>query len=58
MTQAVEEYAEKRVLEREKEMARSLLQNGGSIELVKKIIPALSPEYIEKLQQQLSNIRQ
>ncbi len=32
MTQIVEEYANKKVLERDKETAKSLLQNGASVE--------------------------
>jgi len=36
MTQIVEEYANKKVLERDKETAKSFLQNGASVELVKK----------------------
>lgn len=47
MTQIVEEYANKKVLERDKETARLFLQNGASVELVKKSIPTLSAEFIE-----------
>ena len=58
MTQVVEEYANKRVLERDKETAKSLLQNGASVELVRKSIPTLTVEFIEKLSQQLTGIKQ
>lgn len=58
MTQVVEEYANKKVLERDKETARLFLQNGASVELVKKSIPTLSVEFIEKLNQQLTTIEQ
>ncbi|MCM1045618.1 MAG: hypothetical protein NC417_08920 [Candidatus Gastranaerophilales bacterium] len=54
MTQVVEEYANKKVLERDKETAKSLIQNGASVELVKKSIPTLSLEFIEKLSRQLT----
>ena len=49
MKQVVEEYANKKVLERDKETAKSFLQNRASVELVKKSIPTLSVEFIEKL---------
>lgn len=58
MTQVVEEYANKKVLERDKETAKSFLQNGASVELVKKSIPTLSVEFIEKLRRQLTAAEQ
>lgn len=58
MTQVVEEYANKRVLERDKETAKLFLQNGASVELVKKSIPTLSVEFIEKLNRQLTTVEQ
>ena len=58
MTQVVEEYANKKVLERDKETAKSLLQNGASVELIKKSIPTLSIEFIEKLNLQLKTVEQ
>ena len=58
MTQVVEEYANKKVLERDKETAKSFLQNGASVELVKKSIPTLSVEFIEKLSRQLTAAEQ
>ena len=58
MTQVVEEYANKRVLERDKETAKSFLQNGASVELVKSSIPTLSIEFIEQLSRQLMTIEQ
>ena len=58
MTQVVEEYANKKVLERDKETAKSFLQNGASVELVKKSIPTLSVEFIEKLSRQLTAVEQ
>ncbi len=58
MTQVVEEYANKKVLERDKETAKSFLQNGASVELVKKSIPTLSVEFIEKLSRQLTSVEQ
>jgi len=58
MTQIVEEYANKKVLERDKETAKSFLQNGASVELVKKSIPTLSVEFIEKLSRQLTTVEQ
>ena len=54
MTQVVEEYANKKVLERDKETAKLFLQNGASVELVKKSIPTLSIEFIENLSWQLT----
>ena len=58
MTQVVEEYANKKVLERDKETAKSLLQNGASVELIKKSIPTLSVEFIEKISRQLTSVEQ
>lgn len=58
MTQVVEEYANKKVLERDKETAKSLLQNGASVELIKKSIPTLSVEFIEKISRQLTAVEQ
>lgn len=58
MTQVVEEYANKKVLERDKETAKLFLQNGASVELVKKSIPTLSVEFIEKLSRQLTAVEQ
>lgn len=58
MTQIVEDYANSRVLERDKETAKSLLQNGVSAELVMKSIPSLSAEFIEKLCLQLTKTEQ
>jgi len=58
MTQVVEEYANKKVLERDKETAKSLLQNGASVELIKKSIPTLSVEFIEKIRRQLTSVEQ
>ena len=58
MTQVVEEYANKKVLERDKETAKSFLQNGASVELVKKSITTLSVEFIEKLSRQLTVVKQ
>lgn len=53
MTQVVEDYFKKRmseqISEHDKETARLLLQNGASVELVKKSFPALSVEFIETL---------
>ena len=58
MTQVVEEYANKKVLERDKETAKSFLRNGASVELVKKSIPTLSVEFIEALSRQLTTVEQ
>lgn len=52
MTQVVEEYASKKVLERDKETAKSLLQNGVPVDLIIKSIPTISIEFIEKLDRQ------
>ncbi len=54
MTQIVEEYASKKVLERDKETAKSLLQNGVPADVVIKSIPTISMEFIEKLHRQLA----
>lgn len=56
MTQIVEEYASKKVLERDKETAKSLLQNGVPADVVIKSIPTISMEFIEKLHRQLANL--
>lgn len=57
MSQTVEEYFRiriaKEMAEHDKETAKSLLQNGVSVELVKKSIPDLSADIIEELQEQL-----
>lgn len=58
MTQIIEDYINKKVLEREEEMAKSLLLNGVSIDLIRKTIPTLSLEFIEKLSQQLTTAGQ
>jgi hypothetical protein len=55
MTQAVEEYFKEKMSEQisihDKKVAKILLQNGASLDLVKKSFPSLSVEYIEKLGQ-------
>lgn len=56
MTQLVEEYAKKKVLERDKETAKSFLQNGASVDLVMKSIPTLSREFVEKISKELTTI--
>lgn len=53
MTQAVEEYFNKRISEHDKETARSLLLNGVSVDLIQKSIPTLPLDFIEKLNMQL-----
>ena len=62
MTQVVEDYFKKRISEQisehDKETARLFLQNGASVELVKKSIPTLSVEFIEKLSRQLTAVEQ
>ena len=62
MTQVVEDYFKKRmseqISEHDKETARLFLQNGASVELVKKSIPTLPVEFIEKLSQQLTTVEQ
>ena len=52
MSDIVEEYFRKRMAEHDKETAKTLLQNGVSIELVRKSIPTLSLEFIEELSEQ------
>lgn len=52
MAQVVEDYIKKRMSEHDMETAKSFLQNGASVELVKKSIPTLSVEFIEKLSRQ------
>lgn len=51
MTQVIEDYFEKwiakQISEHEKEIAKLFLQNGGTIEVLKKSIPTLSAEYIK-----------
>lgn len=54
MTQVVEEYANQKVLERDKETAKSLLQNGVPADVVIKSIPTISMEFIEKIYRQLA----
>lgn len=58
MTQTFEEYMQKTITERmtehDREMAKNFLQNGVSVELVRKSIPTLSPDDIEKLNEQLA----
>ena len=49
----VEEYFRKRRAEHKKETAKTFLQNGASIELVRKSIPTLSLEFIEELSEQV-----
>lgn len=58
MTQIVEEYASKKVLERDKETAKSLLQNGVSADVVIKSIPTISMEFIEKLRRQFTTVEE
>lgn len=52
------DYTEKKILEREEEVAKSLLLNGASIDLIRKVIPTLSLEFIEELSQQLTTVGQ
>ena len=54
MTQIVEEYASKKVLERDKETAKSLLQNEVPADVIIKSIPTISMEFIEKIYRQLA----
>ena len=53
MSDIVEEYFRKRIAEEmaehDKETAKSFLQNGVSVELVRKSIPTLSLELIKEL---------
>ncbi len=62
MTQVVEDYFKKRISEQmsehDKETVKVLLQNGASVDLIKKSFPTLSVEYIEKIDQQLSVVGQ
>lgn len=62
MTQSVEEYIKKRMLEQisehDKETARFFYKNGASVELVKNPIPTLSVELIEQLSRQLTAVNQ
>ncbi len=51
MPDIVEEYFQKRIAAEMTETARSFLQNGASVELVKKSIPTLSTDVIEELNQ-------
>ncbi len=53
MSDIVEEYFRKRMAEHDKETAKTFLQNGASIELVRKSIPTLSLEFIEELSEQV-----
>ncbi len=53
MSQTLEEYVQKEMAEHDKETAKSFLQNGVSVELIQKSIPALSTDIIEELKQQL-----
>lgn len=57
MTQVVEEYASQKVLERDKETAKSLLQNGVPADVIIKSIPTISMEFIEKLYRQLATVK-
>ena len=54
MALAFDEYVQKTITEHDKELARNLLQNGASSELVRKSIPTLSPDDIEELSEQLA----
>lgn len=54
MALAFDEYVQKTITEHDKELARNLLQNGASAELVRKSIPTLSPDDIEELSEQLA----
>lgn len=53
MSDVVEEYFKKRMAEHDKETAKTFLQNGASVELVRKSIPTLSPDIIKRLSEQL-----
>lgn len=53
MTQIVEKYANQKALERDKETAKSRLQNGVPANVVIKYIPTISMEFIRKLHRQL-----
>lgn len=50
----VEEQINKRMEEHDKEMAKTFLLNGASVELVRQSIPTLSLDDIEKLSEQLA----
>lgn len=56
MTQVIEDYFEKwiaeQISEHEKETAKLFIQNGGTVEVLKKFIPTLSAEYIKELYKQ------
>ncbi len=54
MSQTFEEYVQKTITEHDKETAISFLQNGASVELVRKSIPTLSPDDIEELSKQIA----
>ncbi len=54
MSQMFEEYVQKTITEHDKELARNLLQNGVSVDLVRKSIPTLSLDDIEELSEQLA----
>ena len=54
MSQMFEEYVQKTITEHDKELARNLLQNGVSVDLVRKSIPFLSLDDIEELSEQLA----
>lgn len=53
MSQTFEEYVQERLDEKMAETAKTFLQNGASIELVRKSIPTLSADVIEELNEQL-----
>ena len=53
MSDVVEKYFQKRMTEHDKETAKTFLQNGVSVELVRKSIPTLSEDDIEELNEQL-----
>ena len=57
MSDVVEKYFQERIAaemaEHDKETAKTFLQNGASIELVRKSIPTLSLEFIEELSEQV-----
>lgn len=53
MTQIVEKYANQKVLERDKETAKSRLQNGVSADVVIKSITTVSMEFIGEIHRQL-----
>ena len=49
---------ERKSAEEAEETVKVLLQNGASVDLIKKSFPTLSVEYIEKIDQQLSVVGQ